>query len=67
MNSTVEACPAPALVLVVRNSLVESEPVERYEEDEDGCVILGLISAFVIYALVALGVAGGWRLYQLLS
>ena len=60
----VDACPAPALVRVSTDSLVTRLD---NEEEQDGCVLLGLFSAMVVYLLLALGAAGAWRLYQLLT
>ena len=62
-HPTVDACPAPALVHVSTNFFVNR--LEN-EEEEDGCVVLGLLSALVVYLLFAIVVAGGWRLYHLL-
>jgi hypothetical protein len=62
-HPTVDACPAPALVYVSTNFFVNR--LEN-EEEEDGCVVLGLLSALVVYLLFAIVVAGGWRLYHLL-
>lgn len=61
-HSTVDACSAPALVRVSTDHFVKHT---ENEEEEDGCVILGLLSALVTYLLLAIAVGGAWRLYQL--
>lgn len=63
-RTTVDACPAPALVRVSTDFFVNR--LEK-EEEVDGCVVLGLLSAAVAYLLLAIVVAGGWRLYHLLT
>lgn len=62
---------APALVLIVPKSIGASShptsPDSEYAEDHDGNVFVGLKYAMVIYALAALGIATGWRLFHLFS
>ena len=63
-HPTVDACPAPALVYVNTDFFVNRF---ESEEEQDGCVVLGLVSAAVVYLLMAIGITGAWRLYHLLT
>jgi hypothetical protein len=63
---TADACPAPVLVRVNSDRFVSRLDPEE-EEAEDGCVVLGLLSAMVVYLLLAIVGAGAWRLFHLLA
>lgn len=66
-HSTLEACPAPALVHVIPDSTLNNNyEYEEYDEEQDGCVLKGLLSAMVAYLLIAIFAAGAWRLFHLI-